>query len=56
MKSIRKTILNTATIPFRFVIFLFGGRGKDKWIPAGRYTRPAMMKDTEPATPNRLVG
>jgi len=55
MKSIWKTILTSATVPFRLVIFVFGGRGEEKWIPAGRYTRPAKMKDREPSV-NHLIG
>jgi hypothetical protein len=39
-KTMLKTMLNVATMPFRFVIFLFGGSGENKWRPAGRYTRP----------------
>lgn len=35
-----KTLLSVLTMPFRFVIFLLGGSGENKWTPAGRYTRP----------------
>jgi len=55
MKTIWKTIIASAAIPFRLVMFIFGGRGKDKWCPAGRYTRPSMMKDIEPSE-NHLIG
>ncbi len=49
MKTIWKTILTTTALPFRLVLFVFGGRGKDKWRLAGRYTRPATITDIEPA-------
>lgn len=54
MKRAWKIILTSAAIPFHFVIFIFGGWGKDKWIPAGRYTRPAMMQDNEPSAKHLL--
>jgi hypothetical protein len=55
MKTILKTLLTSAALPFRLVIFIFGGRGKDKWRLAGRYTRPATMNDIEPSA-NHLIG
>jgi hypothetical protein len=56
MKTVRKTILTSLSMPFRLVIFIFGGRGENKWCPAGRYTRPEMMKEIEPAAANQLLG
>jgi|GEM_PF-7037965 len=49
MKTIWKTILTSAAKPFRLVIFIFGGYGKNKWRPAGRYTLPGTMKDNGPS-------
>ena len=55
MKSIWKRIYAFAAIPFRPIIFIFGGSREGKGHLAGRYTRPAKTADIEPSA-DYLIG
>jgi hypothetical protein len=55
MKSTWKKIYPYCALPFRLIIFIFGGSGEGEERLAGRYTRPAKMADIQPSA-DYLIG
>ncbi len=49
MKAIWKRFFAFVVMPFRLTVFIFRGTGTGKGRLAGRYTKPANMKDFEPS-------
>lgn len=55
MQAIWKRIFAYLATPFRRPDFVFPGPGEGRGPLAGRYTRPARMKDIEPSA-DYLIG